>query len=108
MKGHLFLLATVIAESLAIILMKTSSQTNQKLYLGIGITFYIASFFLLNAAVKYLPIGYTNAIWAGSSTILVCIAGYFLFNENLKAIHLLFLGFIVIGLVGLNYTGAGK
>lgn len=108
MKGHLFLIATIIAESLAIIFMKVSNQTQQKIYLIIGIVFYASSFFLLNNAVKHLPIGYTNAIWAGSSTILVCIAGYFFFNENIKMIHVLFLSLIVIGLVGLNYTGAGK
>lgn len=102
MKGLIFLILTIIAESIAITLMKLSNGYSNKATFSLAAAFYILSFFLLTSALKYLPMGWTNAVWAGSSAIIVIAIGYFYFNENISFWKLVFVGFIIVGLVGLN------
>jgi small multidrug resistance pump len=108
MKGYLFLILTVILETLAIILMKLAHGGTNKMYLTLAIICFSATFFSLTTALKYLPMGYTNAIWAGSSTVLVCLIGFLFFEEKLSIKEIFFLCCIIVGLVGLNFYGKGK
>ena len=102
MQGMLFLILTIVAESIAITFMKLSDGQTNKMMFGLAALFYILSFFLLTNALKHLPMGWTNAVWAGSSAVIVVLIGYFFFDENISFWMLLFIGFIVVGLVGLN------
>ena len=108
MNGYVFLLLTIIIESIAIVLMKLANGFEHKIYFGCSIAAYLASFVLLSLALKTLPMAWTNAMWAGSSTVLVCLFGMFFFNEKINYIQAFFLFCIVVGLVGLNFFGKGK
>lgn len=108
MIGYLYLISTIIIESLALTSMKLAGGYENKLYFGAGVFFYTASFFTLNAAFKYLPLGWTNAIWAGSSTVIMCIIGFVFFHEKMNWLQGLFFSLILIGLIGLNFFGKGK
>lgn len=48
--------------------MKLADGATHKIYLITGGICYATTFFLLTMALKYLPMGYTNAVWAGAST----------------------------------------
>jgi multidrug transporter EmrE-like cation transporter len=108
MKGYTLLLATILFETLAIVLMKLSNGGINKMYMTTSLICYAATFFLLTAALKFLPMGWTNAIWAGSSTVLVTIIGFIFFHEKISLRDVFFISCIVIGLVGLNFFGKGK
>lgn len=102
--GYLFLLLTIIAETGAVLLMKASGGFRDKWYASMAVTGYILSFVFLTLALKHIPVGLGNAIWAGASTVLVLILGVVIFKEQVSVAQLIFLSFIVIGLIGLSLS----
>jgi len=100
--GNLFLLFTILTETAAIICMKLSAGFHNRLYTVLAIASYGLSFVFLTLALKYLPAGITNAIWAGTSTVLVTVLGLLIFREKLNAVQIASVLLIVIGLAGLN------
>lgn len=103
--GQLFLLLTILTETAAVLLMKLSAGFHHRLYTILAILMYGLSFLFLTLALKQLPAGIANAIWAGASTVLVALAGILFFQEKLNTIQLVSMALIVIGLVGLNFKG---
>ncbi len=69
------------------------------------ITAIIASMLLLSLAARSLPIGTAYAVWVGIGAVGAAIAGIMLFQEPATPQRLLFLGLLVIALVGLRLTG---
>jgi small multidrug resistance pump len=104
--GYLFLLFTILLESAAVIFMKLSHGFEQKGYGGIAVLAYALSFVTLTYALKHLEVGLANATWAGASTVLVAVAGIFIFKEQLSTLQIVSMILIIIGLVGLNYAKA--
>jgi multidrug transporter EmrE-like cation transporter len=104
--GYLFLILTILSESAAVICMKFSEGFNNKIYTVIAIVTYAASFLFLTLALKQLPAGLANGIWAGASTIIVAIAGILIFKEKMTTVQLISMALIAIGLVGLNINKA--
>jgi small multidrug resistance pump len=104
--GYLFLILTILVESTAVILMKLSNGFANKPAGIAAVAAYALSFLLLNLALKYLPAGTTNAIWAGASTLLVTLAGVWLFKEHLTPLQIFSLVLIVLGIIGLNLKSA--
>ncbi|MBD2863713.1 MULTISPECIES: quaternary ammonium compound efflux SMR transporter SugE [Paenibacillus] len=62
------------------------------------------SFFFLSLALKSLPIGTAYAIWTGIGALGTVIVGMILFGEPREWTRILFLLFIVTGIVGLKVT----
>ncbi|MDX9872439.1 MAG: quaternary ammonium compound efflux SMR transporter SugE [Clostridia bacterium] len=62
----------------------------------------IASFYCLSLALKNLPLGTAYAIWTGIGTVGTVILGIMLFKEPVDPIRLIFIGFIIIGIMGLK------
>jgi len=100
--GYLYLLLTILTETAAVLFMKSSDGFQQKTSSIIAVMAYMLSFVFLTLALKRLPVGTANAIWAGASTLLVAILGVIIFKESLNSRQMIFLGMIVIGLVGLQ------
>ena len=101
--GYIFLAITIIAEAAAVVCMKLSNGFQQKSYALAAIFFYALTFIFLTLALKQLPAGIANAIWAGASTVLVAIVGIYFFNEKLNWIQITSILFIIVGLLGLNF-----
>lgn len=108
MQGYVFLMLTILFETAAIIFMKLSDGVTNKAYLVIGGFCYAVTFFLLTMALKYLPMGYTNAVWAGGSTFAVYIVGALYFKEKTSLLEFFFILCILTGIIGLNYMQKGK
>lgn len=66
----------------------------------------IASFYFLSLALRDLPLGTAYAIWTGIGTVGTVILGMILFKEAVDPIRLLFISFIIIGIVGLKIVSA--
>jgi small multidrug resistance pump len=101
--GYVYLLLTILTETAAVLFMKSSDGFQQKTSSILAVLSYMLSFVFLTLALKRMPVGTANAIWAGASTLLVAILGVFLFKESLNARQMIFLGLIVIGLIGLQW-----
>jgi multidrug transporter EmrE-like cation transporter len=102
--GYLFLILTVISETVAVIFMKLSNGFQNRLQAAIAVLAYFLSFIFLTYALRHMPVGLANAVWAGASTVLVAILGVFIFKEHLTIVQFIFLSMIVIGLIGLNLS----
>ena len=70
----------------------------------IAITVMVLSFFFFFHSLKSIPIGTAYAVWTGIGIMGTVILGIFLFNEPVNFSRLLFLSFILIGIVGLKIT----
>jgi len=62
------------------------------------------SMFLLAKASQGLPIGTAYAIWVGIGALGAAICGMILFNEPASPARLLFLGLLLISIIGLKIT----
>lgn len=100
--GYLFLILTILSETAAVLFMKASHGFRDKLMASGAVLTYALSFIFLTLAFKTLPVGISNAIWAGASTVLVAVLGIFLFKEQLTIWQWVSLLLVVIGLIGLN------
>ncbi|MDY0266997.1 MAG: multidrug efflux SMR transporter [Methanimicrococcus sp.] len=64
----------------------------------------IISFYFLAQATKALPLGTAYAIWTGIGALGAVIVGIILFKEPTTAPRLIFVGCLLIGIVGLKIT----
>jgi len=60
------------------------------------------SIYFLAQALKSLPIGIAYAVWTGIGAIGTVILGMILFDESKDLIKIIFILFIVTGIVGLK------
>jgi small multidrug resistance pump len=67
---------------------------------------YGASIWLLSVVVERMPVSVAYAIWSGLGTALVAGIGVMFLGEHLTAAKAAFLAMIVVGVVGLNLSGA--
>jgi quaternary ammonium compound-resistance protein SugE len=64
----------------------------------------IASFYFLSVATRTLPIGTAYAVWTGIGAMGAVIIGMLFLNEPVNAPRMVFLLFILIGIIGLKFT----
>jgi small multidrug resistance pump len=68
--------------------------------------FYGLSLAALAFTLKKIDVGVAYAVWSGLGTALIATVGILWFKEPLTAIKMISIGFIIIGVVGLNFSGA--
>lgn len=68
----------------------------------IGIGAALASFVLLTAALKTLPVGTAYAVWVGIGAVGVALIGMLALGEAVTPARIAFLSLILIGIVGLK------
>ncbi len=100
--GYIWLFLTVVFETSAVIFMKFSAGFQHKWYAAAAVLTYALSFIFLTLSLKYLPAGLANAMWAGASTLLVAVLGFFFFQEKLNIYQAASLLLIIAGLIGLH------
>lgn len=70
--------------------------------LFIFITFFGLSFTALSIAMQNIPMGTAYAVWTGIGTVGATVIGMLVFNEEKSYKRLLFLGMILISVIGLK------
>lgn len=68
--------------------------------------FYAASFYLLALTLKKLDVGIAYAMWSGLGTALIACVGIYYFGEVLSLIKVISIILIIVGVIGLNLSGA--
>jgi small multidrug resistance pump len=104
---HWFFLAGAIA-------LEVAGTTSMKLSEGFTkfvpsvllCVFYAASFVALSFALKNIEVSVAYAVWSGVGTALVAAIGIFYFREAATTLKFISLLFIIVGVVGLNLSGA--
>ena len=67
-----------------------------------NLIFMASSVFCISTAVKTLPIGTAYAVWTGIGAVGAVLIGILVYKDPVTFLRILFLSFIVIGIVGLN------
>ena len=104
-KAWLFVIIGGLAETGWTVFMKLSDGYSIILYDLLMIVFMIISMWLLNQGLaRQLPTGPAYAVWVGMGAVGATISGILLFNEMLSTTGYLFLGIILVGVIGMNLT----
>jgi small multidrug resistance pump len=67
---------------------------------------YAASIWLLAVVVRTISVSTAYAVWSGLGTAIVAVIGYLWLGEQMSLLKAASLAMIVVGVVGLNLTGA--
>lgn len=65
---------------------------------------YCMSLLFLSLALKKIDIGVVYAIWSGVGITSIEIIGLLIFKERIDFLKIIFILFIMIGTIGLNFT----
>jgi len=108
MMSYLFLLGTILFESIGVALLNKSDGFSNWNYLIAGLFFFNAGMVFFAMALKDMDMTIANTTWAGASILIVAIMGYTIFNERYHFTQYLYICFVLIGLLGLNASGVSK
>lgn len=64
----------------------------------------VLSYVFLALGVKELPIGTAYAVWTGIGAVGTVIYGMIFFNESKDLLRIVFIFFIVVGIIGLKLS----
>ena len=67
---------------------------------------YVLSFAFLARALRQLEVGVAYAIWSAVGTAVIAVIGILAFGESANPVKLVWIGLIVVGVVGLQLTGS--
>lgn len=98
----IYLFLAIIFEVSGTTFMKLSNGFSNIKYAAIMLIFYVLSLSTLTLALKRIQIGVAYATWSGIGIVLITIIGLIAFKEPINLKKAVFIGFILIGTVGLN------
>lgn len=84
--------------------MKLSHGFTVHLYSVLTIAGMLASFALLSHVMKTLPMGTAYAIWTGIGALGSVIVGMVFFKEAMFPLRAIFVGMLLIGIIGIKAT----
>ena len=103
------LLALAIATEIAATVSLKASEGFSKLVPSVIVVVgYGASFGLLARALRTIEVGVAYAIWSAVGTAAVAVLGIWLFGESATLAKAFWIGVIIVGVVGLQVSGASS
>lgn len=101
-----FLILGVFAEIIGTTSMKLSEGFT-KLLPSISIfVFYGVSLSLVTLSLKKIDVSVAYAVWSGVGTATISVIGLIYFKEQLSLIKILSIALIILGVIGLNFSGS--
>lgn len=99
-----YLALAIVLEVCGTTLMKMSQGFANIKYAIIMLFCYILSLSMLTLALRKLEIGTAYAIWSGMGIVLLATIGFLFFKDSFDLRKIVFISFIIIGVIGLNLT----
>ncbi|URZ02882.1 DMT family transporter [Clostridium felsineum] len=100
----IYLLLAIIFEVSGTTFMKQSNGFSDFKYAIVMLIFYVLSLSMLTLALKKIDIGVAYAIWSAVGIVLIVTIGTLVFKETINFYKIIFIGLIVVGVIGLNLT----
>jgi quaternary ammonium compound-resistance protein SugE len=100
-----FLVLTVLADVGGVVLLGTAHGLERPVLLLAGVLALVFGFVMFSYATRTIPAGLANAVWAGSSIVLVLLLGRIFLSETISAPQYVCLGLIVAGTLGISLLG---
>lgn len=104
MTGYGYLAVAIVLEVCGTVCMKLSDGFTHTLPTIGTYFFYSMCFWALGTALKSIEVSVAYAIWSGVGTALVTAIGIAAFKEDLSLIKVVSVAFIIVGIVGLQYS----
>lgn len=108
MRGWFFLTCAILLEVAGTTCMKLSQGFTRPFFSVLIFVFYGLSFASLTLVLNEIEISVAYAVWSGLGTALIATIGFAFFKEPLTALKLASIALIILGVVGLNLSGAGQ
>lgn len=103
----IFLLLAIALENCGTTLMKLSNGFTKLLpSVGVFVTYFFC-FYLFSLSLRKIPVSVAYAIWCAVGVVVISIIGIFFFKENVNAVKIVSIIFIVLGVIGLRFSMAG-
>ena len=104
---HWFILAgAIVLEVAGTTSMKLSEGFTKLVPSVLLFVFYVASFAALTFALKKIEVSVAYAVWSGVGTALIAAIGILYFREGATVLKVISILLIIVGVVGLNLSGA--
>ena len=104
--GWFLLALAIILEVAGTTCMKLSEGFKEIVPTVLVFVFYGLSFTSFIYALKTIDLSITYAIWAGLGLALIAAIGILYFKEPVTVPKVIFMGLVLIGVIGLSLTGA--
>lgn len=108
MNAWSYLMLGIFFEVIGTTCLKLSDGFTQPIPSTICVICFAFAMYALSISVKDIDIGVVYAIWSGVGIALITVIGAFYFNEFLNPMKLVFIGLIIIGVVGLQVVSSPK
>jgi len=104
-----YLTMAILLEVMGTTCMKLSEGFTRLIPSVLVFVLYGVCFALMILALKRIELGVTYAIWSGLGTALIALIGIVWFQESVSLLKIVSIGFIVLGVVGvqLSQTAGG-
>jgi len=99
----------IITEVIATTFLRASNDwigAQRAMAFAIVVVGYGASFWLLSMVLKKMELGISYAVWAGVGTAVTALMGVWIFGEGISVAKFACIGLIIVGVVGLELSGA--
>jgi len=100
--GWIYLLISIILETIGICLLKLSNGFTVLLPSIGTIIAHLLCFYFGSLALKTIDISISYAVGSAGGIVLMTFIGYFAFHENFSALKIFYIMLILIGSVGLR------
>lgn len=106
MPAWLLLALAIFTEVVGTVALKESDGFTRIVPALIVVVGYGLSFVFLALTLREIELGVTYAIWAGAGTAAIAAIGIVALGESATALKIASLALIIVGVVGLNLSGA--
>jgi len=100
-----FLILAIILEVAGTTSMKLSEGFSKLIPSLLIFIFYGLCFTALTFALKKIDVSIAYTVWAGIGTTLIVTVGILYFKEPATALKIISIGLIIIGVIGLHFSG---
>ncbi|WP_420549653.1 DMT family transporter [Curvivirga sp.] len=102
MNGWIYLALGIVTEVAGTFCMKLSHGFTKLVPSVLFIVFFAIALSLINLSMKTIDMSIAYAIWSGVGIAILTILGIVFLGEPVSTLRLLFIGMIVVGVVGLH------
>lgn len=107
MNPWLALISAIIFEVSGTVSMKLSYGFTRLTPSILMFVFYLLCLICLTFAIKKFDVSVAYAVWSGMGTALVAAIGIIYFKEPFTALKVFYTMLIIVGVMGLNFSGTG-
>ena len=104
---HWLILFVAVFTEIAWALSLKAIQVNASVWtMGTSGVLTVLNMVLLSFAMRGIPVGTAYGIWTGLGAVGITVAGVMLYGDPMTTKRLAFLSLIIIGVVGLKFSGS--